>query len=96
MVPVLYKISTVVDRVIFFVRLDVPVLYKISTVVDYDLINHDRLGSRSLQNFYCCRSRGRDRVESGSRSLQNFYCCRFCDAGDGVLRFPFFTKFLLL
>ena len=34
----------------------VPVLYKISTVVDILLKRLHILRSRSLQNFYCCRS----------------------------------------
>ena len=55
-VPVLYKISTLVDILPRTPRIFVPVLYKISTLVDFlrRLVGQRR--SRSLQNFYSCRS----------------------------------------
>ena len=76
MVPVLYKISTVVDSDRKHLDLGVPVLYKISTVVDEFVVGAAADGSRSLQNFYCCRFRKSGSADERSRSLQNFYCCR--------------------
>ena len=76
LVPVLYKISTLVDcgRGRRIPR--VPVLYKISTLVDGLIVFLDGDGSRSLQNFYSCRSRQCIDGDTRSRSLQNFYSCR--------------------
>ena len=54
-VPVLYKISTVVDSTSLNDAAQVPVLYKISTVVDFNCTTVHPFCSRSLQNFYCCR-----------------------------------------
>ena len=41
-VPVLYKISTLVDVGSAFDRVSVPVLYKISTLVDMDFLEDKR------------------------------------------------------
>ena len=95
-VPVLYKISTVVDQIPCGRCINVPVLYKISTVVDSSNAFMSAMRSRSLQNFYCCRLNFIDLRSSRSRSLQNFYCCRSQGQGEAIAGFPFFTKFLLL
>ena len=55
MVPVLYKISTLVDIITGPPWRTVPVLYKISTLVDLCSRSLRFRGSRSLQNFYSCR-----------------------------------------
>ena len=54
-VPVLYKISTLVDFLRAAFGKIVPVLYKISTLVDFTFFLSKKKSSRSLQNFYCCR-----------------------------------------
>ena len=56
-VPVLYKISTLVDSSHCSIYCHVPVLYKISTLVDQVFYSFFYGGSRSLQNFFSCRSR---------------------------------------
>ena len=76
-VPVLYKISTLVDNSIHLMDIVVPVLYKISTLVDRIERDVREDGSRSLQNFYSCRSTVLTRLLDSSRSLQNFYSCRW-------------------
>ena len=64
----------------------VPVLYKISTLVDPAITRRSRWCSRSLQNFYSCRSGGGVTVLAGSRSLQNFYSCRWGRAKRPLVR----------
>ena len=95
-VPVLYKISTLVDRCSLTSRTSVPVLYKISTLVDFTPILLLLSSSRSLQNFYSCRCGQPATAARSSRSLQNFYSCRSKRARRAGFAFPFFTKFLLL
>ena len=95
-VPVLYKISTVVDRDIVFRIAVVPVLYKISTVVDFRK-GEDGDGVPVLYKISTVvdRAEKNERAHS-SRSLQNFYCCRSFQVVNKTKGFPFFTKFLLL
>ena len=95
-VPVLYKISTLVDRRRRAAHELVPVLYKISTLVD----SRSNFSARIVPVLYkistLVDSGRKIRRKLGSRSLQNFYSCRYLAAKMIASVFPFFTKFLLL